>query len=83
MTRYIDISPYEDCKMVLHAEDSGVFVKDIPTADVVEAVRCKDCIFCEDFGMSGLFCNHPDDRNPVGCRPDDFCSDGERKDGET
>lgn len=54
-------------------------LSDAPTADVVEVVRCKDCLYCEDFGMSGLFCNHPDDRNPVGCRPGDFCSDGRKR----
>lgn len=50
----------------------------LPPADVVPVVRCKDCKFCEDLGMSGLYCNHPDDRNPCGCRANDFCNDGER-----
>lgn len=54
----------------------------MPTADVVPVVRCKDCVWCEDQGMSGLYCNHPDNRNPCGCRPNDFCNDGERKDGD-
>ena len=47
--------------------------------DVVEVVRCKDCFHCEDQGMSGLYCNHPDERNPFGCLPDDFCNCGERR----
>ena len=51
----------------------------LPPVDVVPVVRCKDCIWCEDQGMSGLYCNHPDNRNPCGCRPNDFCNDGERK----
>lgn len=47
--------------------------------DVVEVVRCKDCKFCIDEGMSGLYCEHPDGRNTIHCRADDFCNDGERR----
>lgn len=50
----------------------------IPTADVVEVVRCKDCknLMFSDFygecskGYMGIV------------SPDDYCSYGERKDGE-
>lgn len=50
----------------------------IPTADVVEVVRCKDCknLMFSDFygecskGYMGIV------------SPDDYCSRGERKDGE-
>ena len=52
-------------------------------ADYVSVVRCKDCKHCIDEGMSGLWCNHADNRNPIGCRPDDYCNDGERKDYES
>lgn len=45
-------------------------------ADFVEVVRCKDCKYCEDRAMSGLWCTHPDNRNPLGCRKEDYCSDG-------
>ena len=34
MPRYIDVSLYEDCRIVCNSEDKGVPVKDIPTADV-------------------------------------------------
>lgn len=50
-----------------------------PTTDVVPVVRCKDCKYCVDMGMSGLWCEHDDNRNPCGCRPDDFCNNGERR----
>ena len=50
-----------------------------PTADVVEVVRCKDCKYCVDLIMGGLWCEHPDNRNPLGCRPNDYCNDGERR----
>ena len=36
MASYIDVEPYKDCKIVLHNEDSGVLIQDIPTADVQE-----------------------------------------------
>ena len=48
-------------------------------ADIVPVVRCKDCKYCIDEGMSGLYCEHPDGRNTIHCRPDDYCNDGERK----
>ena len=50
-----------------------------PAADVVEVVRCKDCKYSADLGMSGIWCDHPDNRNPLGCRPTDYCNDGERR----
>lgn len=61
-------------------------IKAIPPADVVEVVRCKDC---KDFrpwgGQSKLgdcmvcVC---DGENPFTMEETDFCSDGDRKDGE-
>ena len=45
--------------------------------DVVEVVRCKDCIYCDLDGR----CEAPENgliREYV--NPDDFCSYGERKD---
>ena len=50
----------------------------VRAADSEEVVRCRECRFCEDQFMSGLWCNHPDNRNPLGCRPNDYCNDGER-----
>ena len=46
-------------------------IKRIPTADVVEVVRCKDCKhFVEEEFCMGI---------GIICRFDDFCSYGERK----
>lgn len=51
-----------------------------PAADVVEVVRCKDCKYCDpdnrhfDHYMVTVF--------PVSREYNDFCSYGERKDGE-
>lgn len=57
-------------------------VKKLPTADVVEVVRCKDCKYC-DTGID-------EDGNHFlkclgwvygGTKEDDYCSHGVRKDG--
>lgn len=53
MARYIDAEPCKNCKIVLHNEDSGVLIRDIPTADVQEvkhgkwvlAVEYKSCAY--------------------------------------
>ena len=58
-----------------------------PTVDAVEVVRCKDCkswkCLREDRGL----CKHPtftleDDTIDPLTEPDDFCSYGERREGE-
>lgn len=92
MSRYIDADKFIDWLDVGHLRPpyelcfSNGDVKDMidqrPTADVVEVVRCKDCIHHKeqkrrngiaiyecDF-ISGLFLD------------DDFCSRGERKEQE-
>lgn len=65
--------------------------KDLPPADVVPVVRCKDCvhqtkIWHNDRRMkSGGYyiygCDLADEYSHV-CLDDDFCSQGERMDGE-
>ena len=45
----------------------------IPTADVVEVVRCKDCT---EWDKNECECSHW-----YGFREDDYCSYGERMDG--
>lgn len=52
-----------------------------PTLDVVEVVRCKDCIYGEQDEIERWFCRN------FGCQVGDengngFCADGERKDGD-
>lgn len=50
-------------------------VENIPVADVVEVVRCKDCVsFCK--GKCDNLLGLP---NPY---PDSFCSFGERKEND-
>jgi len=54
-------------------------LEDMPSADVVEVVRCKDCVYSHET-FNGLLCakvpNHF-----IYVYDDDFCSYGERKDG--
>ena len=57
--------------------DARRVLAEMASADVESVVRCSKCRYCEDLGMAGLYCNHPDARNPAGCRPDDYCNDGE------
>ena len=62
-------------------------IADTPTVDAVPVVRCKDCKWFADNNDGdwvGCWLFHtiqiiPEDAH----KPDDFCSYGERKDGET
>jgi hypothetical protein len=92
-TYHYDIEPYWDIFKVKELEKAPKWDGHTPqdaidriakiSADVVEVVRCEDCKYCKDLGMSGLWCEHPDSRNPLGCRPNDYCNDGERRDDGT
>lgn len=47
-----------------------------PTADVVEVVRCKDCLFSKKgFTDVDIYCK----LNDISCGADSFCCYGERK----
>ena len=74
MSRYIDA---EKLKNVL--ADDGLIrsdlialrhIDEIPTANVVEVVRCKDCKYFGEFQHCDIF---------GFCEPDDYCSRGERR----
>ena len=65
-------------------------VIDAPAADVALVVRCKDCKYYRVGAMlaPNKFCfrlKHPVEDRPIGYNfaPDDFCSHGERKDGDS
>ena len=64
---------YEDCE-IAHKDQ----IDDIPTADVVEVVRCADCKWFQPInnGDHG-FCGTPFHGAEV--YEDDYCSDGERR----
>ena len=92
MARLIDAENVEYAFLAICDRESGVplalaewlanVVRNAPTVDAVEVVRCKDCTFCvfnssnETFkcrSMNGMY-------RTVG--PDNFCSYGERKDND-
>ena len=72
-----------DTNAVLDSIDSQ------PTVDAVEVVRCKDCkYYCQD-KINGVICRHPELDFDTECydhwintNPDDFCSYGEREEGD-
>ena len=93
MPKYVDIEkaefPYmsmslrgvnsKDCKIynegVKAAED---MIQALPTADVVEVVRCKDCKYFTE-GMAIGMCKRIASKPIIPCHFDHFCSCGERK----
>ena len=78
MSRYVDIAPYDDCKIVLHKEDEGIRCRDLITVDVVEVVHCKNCVYFSD-----NICMCGEKRTSYGSEfypyANDFCSYGRRK----
>ena len=63
-----------DCLKIPLCELVDVFA-DIQSADVAPVVRCKDCTEWDEISSE---CSHW-----YGFRENDFCSYGERKDGDT
>ena len=62
-------------------------IKQTPPADVVEVVRCKDCkYFSPQAGWDGGQCSYLEGKfelSEVLMLDDDYCSDGERREGES
>ena len=70
--------PNEPCEPSDCHIQKGLF--NIPAADVVPVVRCKDCKhYGRVKGFVGMRCGFHD--NLLMCK-DDFCSYGERREGE-
>jgi hypothetical protein len=71
----------EDFRHCLDCDSIIQVIKYAPTIDAVPVVRCKDCKYFQD-NNSGY--PHDECRWGKGETPDpyDFCSYGERKDGE-
>lgn len=79
-----------DCECIKkRLEKAAKRVRAIHASDVAPVVRCKDCKSCrklnrkdrieEAYADGVLWCTNQSD----GVWPDDFCSYGERKGGET
>ena len=55
-------------------------VEEMPTVDAVEVVRCRECKHCDP---ENNHCDHHmGTATPLRRKPDDFCSYGERKEGD-
>ena len=80
---YLNDTPLDALKMVAN------WITEAPTVDAVEVVRCKDCkYYCQD-EIYGEICRHPELDFEIECydhwintKPEDFCSYGERKEGD-
>ena len=63
------------------------YIENIPPADVVEVVRCKDCQhYNKRYHRCNLHSEEPDQYSTgfiFEMQEDDFCSCGERRDNET
>lgn len=55
----------------------GVDIANVPAADVVEVVRCKDCKWFGELGCAIKIVDDTDKPQEM-----DYCSFGERKEGE-
>lgn len=74
MVKYVNL---DDCEVVYCGSD-GDYEKynipyDMPTPDVVEVVRCKDCKYRE-----GSACDY----SAVYVRPEGYCQWGEKEDAK-
>lgn len=55
-------------------------INQLPAVEAVEVVRCRDCNHCDP---ENYHCDHyMGTVAPLRRKPDDFCSYGERKDGD-
>ena len=57
-----------------------LILREAPTVDAVEVVRCRKCKYCDP---ENYHCDHHmGTAAPLKRKPDDFCSYGERKEGD-
>lgn len=95
MAEYIDrenaiawFMPYAHAGESIDADVVISDIKGMKAADVAPVVRCKDCkYYCQE-KINGVICRHPALDFDTECfdhwintNPDDFCSQGERKEG--
>lgn len=96
MSRYIDadklidkifpIGMVHDGQYTIGAKAIKIAIDKTPTADVVEVVRCKDCIFgkVDTEGSGSVKCSNRDTpwhryNEEIAIAQNDFCSHGERR----
>lgn len=86
----IDAADYADCARLAIEDVKKVTdevvkeLKQIPIADAVEVVRCKDCKHLKgNNGHDRPWCGLTEwMQNPITKRLDDYCSHGERREDE-
>ena len=68
---------------ILGLKMAVAYANTIPTADVVEVVRCKDCRYClESDKTNRIFCTYHGDGIEFEAYPNDYCSHGVRRSEE-
>ena len=90
MSRYIDADLMQDCLVEMNDENDWVvnkynadwissFIESQPEANVVEVVRCKDCLYAmKKYGH--IECINGISYRNCWNQPDDYCRYGERAD---
>ena len=80
MKEYIDRGALlKELERFPHLKTAESVVRSMPKADVVDVVRCKDCVYWDGMGYKGL-CEAPMNGLVREYTDDDsFCSYGERK----
>ena len=78
---------HEIAKGRMYANNNLIeLVKKIEAGQLVEVVRCKECRYYYDYGVNRDYCCHRSNNGKqvfdVKFKADDFCSYGERKDGD-
>ena len=71
-------APYEDASWA--KENCLAEIDAAPTVDAVHVVRCRECKWWQEDDDIG-HCDNPDGLDNY-AKPEDFCSYGERKEGE-
>lgn len=87
MSRYIDADEVKKRMIPLSFSVqkwlSEVDLELVPTADVVEVVRCKDCIYwttnISSVKLRDNFCNRDEAGCFYSCYAEDYCNFGERR----
>lgn len=87
MSEYIKREDVENIMLSSWGESALWKIRYLPPADVVEIVRCRDCKWWRD---DSRMIDLPKDKLIAPCNinerdsyEDDYCSYGERKDGES
>ena len=79
--RLIDADAFlEKMKRTSRYFDVKFDIDEMPTIDAVPVVRCRECKHCDP---ENHHCDHPmSTAAPLSRKPDDFCSYGEKKEGD-